>query len=95
MATRNRIHGVPEVAVQAAAGGRDLAITVHIEMEKYHLMKDKAHGGILTRRRPSPPPGFKRAIAKSIQALVDGLIPFADLTAEQATLADPKELYEL
>jgi hypothetical protein len=108
-APRKRINGVPEVAVALVPMGRDLAITVHVEMEKYHLAKDRSHGGVLTRRRIVPPPGFKRAIAQAIQALVDGhsragdsrgqgapaFMPFPDLTPDQAKEFEAEERYEL
>jgi hypothetical protein len=95
MATRKRVNGVPEVSVIGATGGRDIAITIHVDAERYHQAKDRSHGGVLTRRRPSPPPGFKARIAKDLLAHIDEVMPYPALTPEQAKQFESEERYEL
>jgi hypothetical protein len=82
-APRQRVAGVAQVDVAHASAAGQLALTIHVDLER-------SNGSSSVETRPIPPAGFKRAIAAAVDAVVNELMPYpseADVMSRRATAA--------
>jgi hypothetical protein len=79
-ASRQRAAGVAQVDVAYASAAGQLAVTIHVDMER-------SNGSTSVETRPIPPAGFKRALAAAVDAVVNELMPYpsgADVMTRRA-----------